>query len=157
MQETWVWSLGWEDPLEKGMPTHSSVLAWKIPWTEDPGGLQSMGSQRLHRTEWLAHTHTGYKKKKINTQKSVAFLYSNNQRSEREIKERISFTITSKRIKHIRINLPKETKDLYSEKCKTLLKEQRWHTQMRRYNLCLDWKNQYCQNDFTTKQSRDSM
>ena len=75
--------------------------------------------------DWVTstHTHTGYQKKKINTQKSVAFLYSNNQRSEREIKERISFTITSKRIKHIRINLPKETKDLYSEKCKTLLKE----------------------------------
>ena len=41
MQETWVQSLGWEDPLEKGMATHSSILAWKIPWTEEPGGLQS--------------------------------------------------------------------------------------------------------------------
>ena len=40
-------SLGWEDPLEKGMTTHSSILAWKIPWTEEPGGLQSMGSQRV--------------------------------------------------------------------------------------------------------------
>ena len=47
MQETWVWSLGWEDPLEKEMATHSSTLAWKIPWTEEPGGLQSMGSQRV--------------------------------------------------------------------------------------------------------------
>ena len=46
MQETWVRSLGWEDPLEKGMATYSSVLAWKIPWTEEPGGPQSMGSQR---------------------------------------------------------------------------------------------------------------
>ena len=44
-QETWVLSLGWEDPLEKRMATHSSVLAWRIPWTEEPGGLQSMGSQ----------------------------------------------------------------------------------------------------------------
>ena len=43
MQETWVRSLGQEDPLEKGMATHSSFLAWKIPWTEGPGGLQSMG------------------------------------------------------------------------------------------------------------------
>ena len=43
MQETWVWSLGWEDPLEKGMATHSSILAWRIPWTKEPGGLQSMG------------------------------------------------------------------------------------------------------------------
>ena len=43
MQETWVPSLGWEDPREKEMATHSSILAWKIPWTEEPGGLQSMG------------------------------------------------------------------------------------------------------------------
>ena len=47
MQETWVQTLGWEDPLEKGMATHSSVLAWRIPWTEEPGGLQSMGPQRV--------------------------------------------------------------------------------------------------------------
>ena len=45
--ETWVQSLGWEDPLEKGMATYSSVLAWRIPWTEEPGELQSMRSQRL--------------------------------------------------------------------------------------------------------------
>ena len=43
MQETWIWSLGGEDPLEKGMATHSSILAWRIPWTEESGGLQSMG------------------------------------------------------------------------------------------------------------------
>ena len=47
MQETWVRSLGWEDPLEKGMATHSSLLAWRIPQTEEPGGLQSMGSRRV--------------------------------------------------------------------------------------------------------------
>ena len=47
VQETWVRSLGWEDPLEKEMATHSSGLAWKIPWTEEPGRLQSMGSQRV--------------------------------------------------------------------------------------------------------------
>ena len=45
MQETWVQSLGWEDPLEKGKATHSSILAWRIPWTEEPGGLQSVGLQ----------------------------------------------------------------------------------------------------------------
>ena len=45
MHETEVGSLSWKDPLEKGMETHSSILAWKIPWTEEPGGLQSMGSQ----------------------------------------------------------------------------------------------------------------
>ena len=47
MQETWVQSLGWEDPLEKEMATHSSTLAWKIPWTEEPGRLQSMGLQTV--------------------------------------------------------------------------------------------------------------
>ena len=47
MQETWVRSLGWEDPLEKEMAIHSSILAWKIPCTEEPGGLQSTGSQRV--------------------------------------------------------------------------------------------------------------
>ena len=47
MQETWVRSLGQEDPLEKEMVTHSRILAWRIPWTEEPGGLQSMGSQRV--------------------------------------------------------------------------------------------------------------
>ena len=47
MCETWVQSLGWEDPLEEGVATHSSVLAWRIPWTEEPGGLQSTGSQRV--------------------------------------------------------------------------------------------------------------
>ena len=47
MQETWVQLLGWEYPLEKEMATHSSTLAWKIPWTEEPGSLQSMGLQRV--------------------------------------------------------------------------------------------------------------
>ena len=47
MQETWVRSLGWEDSMEKGMVTHSSILAWKIPWTKEPGGLQSIVSQRV--------------------------------------------------------------------------------------------------------------
>ena len=46
-QETWVQSQGWEDPLEEGMETHSSTLAWRSPWTEEPGGRQSMGSPRV--------------------------------------------------------------------------------------------------------------
>ena len=54
-QETQVRSLGWGDPLEKAMATHSSILAWKIPWTEEPGGLRSMGSQS--QTRLNAHTH----------------------------------------------------------------------------------------------------
>ena len=60
MKETWVQSLGWEDPLEKGMATHPSVLAWRIPWTEEPGRLQSLASQRVrhNQTTKLAHTHT---------------------------------------------------------------------------------------------------
>ena len=48
--ESWVRSLGWEDPLEKEMATHSSVLAWRIPWMEEPGGLQSTGLQRVGHT-----------------------------------------------------------------------------------------------------------
>ena len=47
MQETWVQSLSWEDPLEEGMATHSGILAWRIPWTEEPGGLWPEGSQRV--------------------------------------------------------------------------------------------------------------
>ena len=53
VQETWVPSLGWEDPLEKGMATYSGILAWRITWTEEPGGLQSMGLQKLDMTERL--------------------------------------------------------------------------------------------------------
>ena len=56
MQETRIRSLGWEDPLEKGMATHSSVLAWRIPWTKESGGLQSMGSQRVgHNGEMIIY------------------------------------------------------------------------------------------------------
>ena len=55
--ETWVWSMGQEDPLEKGMANHSGILAWKIPWREDPGGLQCMGSERV-RHDWATNTFT---------------------------------------------------------------------------------------------------
>ena len=59
MRETRIWSLGQEDPLEKEMATHSSILAWRIPWTEEPGGLQSMGSQKSRtRMKWLS-MHVG--------------------------------------------------------------------------------------------------
>ena len=57
MQETRVRSLGWEDPLEKEMATHSSILAWRIPWIEEPGGLQSTGSQRVGHDWETSHTH----------------------------------------------------------------------------------------------------
>ena len=58
MQGTQVRSLGWEDALEKEMATHSSILAWKIPWTEEPGGLQSMGLQRVGHDLVTEHVHT---------------------------------------------------------------------------------------------------
>ena len=68
MQETWVWLLGREDPLEKEMATHSSIFAWKIPLTEEPGGLQFMGSQRV-RHDWMTSLslsfHSNIKHNKI--------------------------------------------------------------------------------------------
>ena len=72
MQETWVRSLGQEDPLEKEMATHSSILAWRIPWTEEPGGLQSMGSQRV-RHDWASSLHFIICKQR-NTDLSFLFL-----------------------------------------------------------------------------------
>ena len=51
MQESWIQPLGWEDPLEKGMATHSNVLVWRIPWTEEPGRLQFIGCKELDTTE----------------------------------------------------------------------------------------------------------
>ena len=57
MQETWVQTLGWEDPLEEGMAAHSNILAWRIPWTEEPGKLQSMGSQSVEH-DWVTKHST---------------------------------------------------------------------------------------------------
>ena len=75
MQETQVWSLGWEDPLRKGMATHSSILPWRIPRTEEPGGLWSMGLQKV-RYHWsdLVHTHASDEDVKIS--KVYSFLPS---------------------------------------------------------------------------------
>ena len=64
MWETWVQSLGWEDPLEEHMATYSSILAWRIPWTKEPGGLQSMALQRVTVESQLSihnHTHSNLK------------------------------------------------------------------------------------------------
>ena len=61
MQETWVQSLGQEDPLEKRRATHSSILAWRIPWTEEPGRLQSMGLQRVGHDRATKPQHTAQK------------------------------------------------------------------------------------------------
>ena len=84
---------------------------------------------------------------RINSQKSLAFQYTNNERSETEIKETIPFVIPSKRRKYLRINLPKETKDLYSQNYKKLMKEtggdtNRWKDIL--YTMFLSLKNQYC-------------
>ena len=69
MQEAWVRSLAWEDPLEKEMATHSSMLAWEIPWTEEPGGLQSMVSQkswtRLSNYTTTTNIWTNYRNKAV--------------------------------------------------------------------------------------------
>ena len=65
MQETWIRSLDWEDPLEKGMATHSSVLAWRIPRTEELGWLQSMGSQsRTRLSDYVIHLSTSLSRTK---------------------------------------------------------------------------------------------
>ena len=72
VQETWVWSLGWEDPLEKGMATYSSILPWRIPWPEEPGRLHSPWGGRVgHNWATNTHTgtHTGNQQKKNNQQK----------------------------------------------------------------------------------------
>ena len=87
-----------------------------ILYLENPKDSTRKLSELIHEFDKVA----GYK---INTQKSSAFLYTNNERSEREIREAIPFTITSKRIKYLGVNLPKETKDLYSENFKPLMKE----------------------------------
>ena len=92
---------------------------------------------------------TGYE---INTKKSLAFLYINNETSKREVKETIPFTTATKRTKYQEINQPKQTKELYAENYETLTdeKNQRWHKQMERHTKFLDWKNQYSENDYIT-------
>ena len=90
---------------------------------------------------------------KINTQKSLELLYTNNEKSDREIKESNQFTIATKTIKYLGINLPKETKDLYTQNYKTLMKEikddiNRWRD---RYSMFLGRKNTHYENDYTTK------
>ena len=86
---------------------------------------------------------------KINTQKSLAFLYTDNEKSEREIKESILFTIGTKIIMYLAINLPKETKELYTENYKTLMKEIKDDINRWRDSMFLGRKNQYCENDYT--------
>ena len=86
---------------------------------------------------------------KINKQKSLAFLCTNDENSERDIKESIPFTIATERIKYLGINLPKEKKELYTENHKTLMKEIK--DNIKRYSMFLGRKNQYCENVYSTK------
>ena len=96
---------------------------------------------------------SGYK---TNTQKSLAFLYTNNEKSERKIKESVPFTTATKRIKYLGMTLPKETKEMYIENYKTLMKEIKDDIQMERHSMFLGRKNQYCENDYTTKRNLES-
>ena len=84
----------------------------------------------------LINEHSKVAGYKISTQKSLAFLYTNNEKTEREIKETIPFTIAMKRIKYLEISLPKETKNLYIENYKTLMKENKDDTNRWRNILC---------------------
>ena len=75
MQDTWVRSLGQEDPLKKGMATHSSILAWRIPWTEEPGRLQSVGRRELDMTERLSIVHsTSYDSRVLEVELKYSFI-----------------------------------------------------------------------------------
>ena len=84
MQQTWVWSLGSEDPLEKEMATHSSILAWRIPQTKEPGELQSMGSQRVGH-DWVINTSKYPRTVMVKT--DISPLYSGAESEIQTIKE----------------------------------------------------------------------
>ena len=88
---------------------------------------------------------------KTNTQMPLVLLYTNNEKIEREIKVTIPFTIAMKRIKYLGIYLPKETKDLYIENYKTLVKEIKEDTNGWKYTVFMDQKNQYSENEYTTQ------
>ena len=96
------------------MATPYNILAWRFPWTEKPGGLP------FHR---VTKSWTWLKRLSTYMLLEIAFLYTNNEKKGREIEETIPFTIATKRIKYLGLYLPKETKDLYVENYKTLVKE----------------------------------
>ena len=105
------------------MATHSSILAWRIPW--------SLPGSSVHGVARVGHDLAT---------KLLLLLYTNNEKSEREIKKSNSFTIATKRIKYLGINLPKETKELYTENYKTLMKEIK--DDINRWVLC-SWVGTY--------------
>ena len=88
----------------------------------------------------------------INAQKSMAFLYTNNETEEREIKESIPFTIAPKTVRYLGINLTKEIKDLYSENYSNTHERNRGrHKEMEKHSMLMDWKNKYCENVYATQ------
>ena len=93
MRKTWVRSLGWKDPLEKGMATHSSTLAWGIPWTKEPGWLQSLGWKRV-RHDWATFT---FKEKRKDDGKTSLKLYGRSPPTPRRKFIQISFSTLSLR------------------------------------------------------------
>ena len=93
MQETWVQSLSWEDPLEKAMATHSSILAWRIPWTERLGGLQFMGSQRVRHDLVTDTTATAATQTRATT-RPRGLLYKSENLPLTQIKKVNYFSIT---------------------------------------------------------------
>ena len=93
MQEIWVRSLCWEVPLEKGVATHSSILAWRIPWTQEPtGGLQSMGLQRV-RHDWATNTYNPWKAWSRKTWSNLQFRIITGNRVEKKFHREKSFTL----------------------------------------------------------------
>ena len=125
-----------------------TVCRWLILYIENP-------KDATRKLLELINEYSKISGHKINTQKSLAFLYTNNDKSGREIKETVPFTIATKRIKCLGINLPKETKDSHAESYKTLIEEIKDdYIQMERNTMFLDWKNQYSENDSTTQSNR---
>ena len=94
IQENWVWSLGWEDPLEKGMATYSNILSWRILWTEEPDGLQSMELQRV-RHNWATNTFTYIKDDAVKVLNSACQQIWNTQHLATGL-EKVSFHSSSK-------------------------------------------------------------
>ena len=99
----------------------------------------------------LMYAYSKAARYKINTQKSLAFLYINNEKIEKLRKEFHSFTTATKRIKYLGINLPKETKDLYTENYNTDERNKRGHKRMETYTVSMYLKNQYSENEYTTQ------
>ena len=89
MQDTWVWSLGWEDPLEKRIATQSTIFAWRIPWTEEPGRVRSMESQRV-RCNWVTKTSTFFKHYKIKNQFSPEVIGKRANKNQSKNKKEIT-------------------------------------------------------------------